>query len=239
VDAFRKEARQDLGYSQLLNQPKKYRGEVVLVKGRLRRIEKFDAPLALQLEGVPFIYEGWLFANGYSSTPVCILFTELPPGVELGDRKNLDASFAGYYFKKYRYTADDPQGKPQRRFAPLLIGRMPEIQKAPAASETGNDLDKQLLWVTLSVVGGTVIAVLAITLWFRFHDMRVRQKVDQAIRREFVLPAPDSDEKFRAGQVTPTASETTENWSGVSETQPGEPELKMGTHNRLPEYPPS
>ncbi len=239
ADVFLKAAQRDLGYSQLINKPKKFRGDVVLVQGRLRRIEKHDAPLALQLEGVPFIYEGWLFFNGYSSTPICLLFTELPPGAKVGDKLTLEASFAGYYYKKYRYDAVDQRGKQQRRFAPLLIGRMPEIQVVPVKDEDSAS-DRQLLWIVMGTVIGTVFAVLALTVWFRFQDMRVRQKLALATRREFVLPPPDSEEKIRPDQVTNTALDTTENWKGGAETPPhGAPELNLSPRNRLTDFPSS
>ncbi len=37
VDAFLREARRDVGYAHLMNQPRKYRGDVIFVKGTLRR----------------------------------------------------------------------------------------------------------------------------------------------------------------------------------------------------------
>ncbi len=210
VDAFLRKAQRDVGYSHLMSRPKRYRGEVVHVKGRLRLVKKFEAPLQLSGVGVPDIYEGWLFANDSAAQPVCILFTELPAGVPLEEKVNLEADFAGYYFKKYRYSATDLRGNTRRLDAPLLIGRMPTLLKMPAVREPA-DMDRQLLPAFLVLVVGTLFGVLGLTLWFRYHDRRVREKIDRATRREFVLPVSDLEEKNRSAQVTNIASEPTEN----------------------------
>lgn len=212
VDAFIREGRRDVGYTHLMNQPRRYRGEVIYVKGRLRLVKKYDAPLQLRTEGVPDIYEGWLFANGSGAAPVCILFTELPAGVPLEEKVNLEASFAGYFFKKYRYSVTDLRGNAQRRDAPLLIGRMPTLLKVPTPA-AGGDEDRQLLWAFLILVVGTLFGVIGLTLWFRYHDRRVWLKIDRATRREFILPTADLEEKIRADQVTNAASEAS-NWNG-------------------------
>lgn len=238
-DAFLREARRDVGYAHLMNMPKRYRGEVIFVKGRLRLVKKFPTDLALQVLGVPSIYEGWVFANDSSSMPVCILFTELPEGITPEEKINREVGFAGYFFKKYRYTAVDQRGKnQQKRDAPLLIGRMPSVIKGAAQSDN-SEMDRKVLNGFLIVVVGTLLGVLALVLWFRFHDMRVRRKLEEATRREFVLPPPDVEEKFQPTEVTNGGVETTENWRDGSEpTRTGEPELNRGTHNRMSELPP-
>ncbi len=149
------------------------------------------------------------------------------------------AAFAGYFLKKYRYSAMDHRGREQKRIVPLLIGRMPLISALPAADED-TDTDRQLLFAFLVVVVATLFGVIALALWFRFQDRRVQRSLDQATRREFVLPAPEIEGKIQGELVTHASPDTTDNWSGGSETPPtGETVLKLGGHNRLPDVPPS
>src|SRR5579871_6811983 len=56
-----KQARTDLTFVHLWEEPAKYRGHLMTLKGRLRRLVRYDpTPLAAK-EGVPDLYEGWLY----------------------------------------------------------------------------------------------------------------------------------------------------------------------------------
>jgi hypothetical protein len=192
--AFAKAARHDLVYWHLFENPKKYRGEVVEFAGRLKRLRRFDPPEEAVARGVRDLYEGWMFdPELYGANPICIVFTDLPPGLKLGEKIDRRVSFAGYFFKKFRYNASDESRT--LHDAPLVVGRSVTVLSSPDAGEKGEggaDWVRHLLPLFLSLVGGTLIGVIALTLWFRRADRKVQRRID-AVRqnREFVPPPPD------------------------------------------------
>jgi len=190
--AFRKAALPSVEYVHLFSRPARYRGKVVEFEGRLKLLRRFDPPESAVARGVRDIYEGWMFnAELIGANPICIIFTELPPGLTVGEKLERKVSFAGYFFKKYRYRARDTQGN-QRRDAPLLIGRTVKLLDSgapvpPAEAEAGWPHD--LLPLFLGLVALTVGLVVILTIWFRRSDQSVRRRV-AALRRDegFVPP---------------------------------------------------
>jgi hypothetical protein len=210
--AFYDQARHDLKYTHLMNQPRKCRGEVVYLEGRLRRLERTEAPAEVRLAGFKYLYEGWFFINNNGAAPVCVVFSELPEGLALGDKLNDQIGFAGYFYKKYRYNSGI-SGK-QVRFAPLLIGRSPRVLRIPG-SGTGDDPNQGLLPLFLSLVAATFLAVLLMAFYFRYNDLKVHQRLVKLTDQEFILPGADQlEEKKFAGEVTNYPPEATEYQDG-------------------------
>jgi hypothetical protein len=205
--AFYAQARRDLTYRHLMERPRKYRGEVVYLQGRLRRLEKQDAPAMLRQAGVKFVYEAWFFINNNGAAPVCALFTELPPGLKMGEKLNAEVGFAGYLYKKYRYGSGIT-GK-QVRFAPLLLGRMPHDLSLPTDPADENDPNQGLLPLFMSLVAGTFLAVILLSLYFRSNDLKVRQALALMNRQDFVLPGSEENRKVSGDPVTNDPLETT------------------------------
>jgi len=118
-EALAKAARKDLSIAKLMADPAKYRGEPMQIKGRLRRLVKMDAPKGLLNDNIKVLYEGWFFPENEETTPYCVIFTEIPKGIELGEKTFYRANCDAYFFKIYRYKAVNNT----TRDAPLLIGR--------------------------------------------------------------------------------------------------------------------
>lgn len=207
--AFEKAARKDVTYRQLFEQPRKYRGEVVYLEGRLQRLSKDEAPQQLRQAGFPFLYEGWIFAEGYGANPFGVLFTELPAHIEVGEKLNVQVAFSGYSYKKYRYMAGDSKKANERRDAPLLIGRT-LTRLSPLPVEEDANWGRGLVPLFLMGLIGTAGFVLVLGLWFRHNDRRVQRRLAVVRPREFVLPAPE-DEKNLAAEVTNAPDLPTEN----------------------------
>jgi hypothetical protein len=192
--AFADSANPELTYAHLFTEPHKYRGQVVHFEGRLKRVRRFDAPLMLAQAGVKDLYEGWLFSSErYGANPVCLVFTELPPGMKVAEDTWYPVSFDGYFFKKYRYKAGDT-GPGQAREVPLLIGRSPVLEVA-AASETPASAwtwSHSMLIALMVLVFATLALGFGLHWWFRRSDNQVRRRLAQA-PREFVLPPPENE----------------------------------------------
>ena len=171
--ALTKAARRDLSYAQLWEEPEKYRGEIIHVEGRLRRLRSLDAPdFIASAYGIAKIYEGWVFEPEiYGANPRCVLFTERPQGIEAREELDEHVAFDGYFFKLYRYRAGDGW-----RDAPLFMAhslkkilRPGRGKESMAAFSSG-----QLATAFLTVLAATAVLVAGLAWWYRRGDHRVR-----------------------------------------------------------------
>jgi len=184
--AFQNSVTKGLTYANLFYESKLYRGKVVHFEGRLRRLIRFEPPGETKLDGVTDQYEGWVFdPEIYGANPVCVVFTELPAGLEPGDKLDVRVSFDGYYFKKYRYKAAD-----NWRDAPLLIGHTIIVKQMPAKADAEEGgLFSSFMAVTFMVLLGCVFFLaFALTLWYRRSDQQVQQRLSNAQASSFMEP---------------------------------------------------
>jgi hypothetical protein len=127
-----------------------FRVALVRFDGRLTKVRKLEPTRALAEAGLKAVYEGWLVPVDESpARPVCVVFTDLPPGLELGPQPaDRWASFAGYFFKVMTYPGPhaDPNkpDSPAWLPAPLLVGRSVTLLGGPPESATAVPLDKEL-----------------------------------------------------------------------------------------------
>jgi hypothetical protein len=179
------QARRDITFAHLFEEPEKHRAEVVHLEGRLRRLLKFDASRSAAKDGVPTLYEGWLYTPTSFSNPYCIIASELPEGMKTGEKVEYKVAFDGYFFKRYRYKAADGW-----RDAPLLIGRglrLLENTPDPETSE-GSALSTIFVPALLGLLGVTALLAVGLTWWFRRGDSSVQQTLDLARAAPFVDP---------------------------------------------------
>jgi hypothetical protein len=177
-------------WKQLINNPRRNRGAVMQIKGNLRRLERFDPPLMVQANGVRDLYEGWIFQDD-SNDPWCVIFPDLPEGLEPADKMNQPVTFDGYFFKVLGYRNEMKQDV----FAPLLIGNSPVVEGPLRAG--GDDpmmhWSRALLYGIFSIVLTVMILATALTWWFRRGDARVRGKLSEIAHRQFVDPSTIDD----------------------------------------------
>jgi hypothetical protein len=203
VEAFARSARRDLTFAHFFEEPGKYRGEVVHVEGRLRRLRRFDAPRLAWTSGIRHVYEGWIFdPEIYAANPVCLIFTELPPGWKVEERIDppLPVAFDGYFFKRYRYKAADTW-----RDAPLLIGRAPVARPLAEAPEWSVPYSNAFVMTFLLVLAITLGLAVGLGLWYRQSDKRVRARL-----KVLTAPAFEAQDRndARPGQGAAPLSET-------------------------------
>jgi hypothetical protein len=233
-EAFAKAARRDVTYANLFNDPDDYRGQVVRLGGRVRRILR-SAPLPeAAAEGVGDLFEAWVFNEEFGPYPYVIVFTDWPAGLprsligkERIDRK-IELRFDGYFYKKFRYKAKDSREKTARE-APLLIGHSPVVLAAPAGAEPASvsDWAQPLLYVFLGLIAAVVFAVVALTYWFRRSDSRVRERLLRALSPDgLVLPPPD------AVPVAPTAGAPARPHAADRQTAPAAPPVYPAARGR-------
>jgi hypothetical protein len=195
--AFQNSVTRGLLYANLYNEPGLHRGKVVHFEGRLRRLIRFEPPEETKLDGVTDRYEGWIFAPEiYGANPVCVNFTDLPAGLEPGDKLDVRVSFDGYFFKRYRYKAADTW-----RDAPLLIGHTIIVNQKPVQSEAeeGGFFSGFMAVTFLVILGCVFFLALALTMWYRRSDRLVQTRVSNAQASTFVEPGLEEEEKPSGG----------------------------------------
>jgi hypothetical protein len=161
-DSLRSRGKKDVVFTQLWEQPDKHRGQPLTLRLHLVRTLEYDAPANRQ--GLKRVYEAWGTTNESQSFPYVVVFDQRPPGMPLGARVQVEATFAGYFLKTMAYT----DGLGERRAAPLLIGRLKWNESAaPAAQRAG---ESEAFWITIAVGGMGLL--LAAAVWARRHRSR-------------------------------------------------------------------
>src|SRR5262245_8390099 len=188
VDLMAKHARAELTFRRLYDADRaKYRGEIVHVEGRLKRLNWIGSNSDLEREGIKDLYEAWIFPADYFSNPTCVIVTELPAGLKPAEEiPGVWASFDGYFFKRYKYKAVDAT-----RLAPLAIGRTLTIKTPPINTEesaTFSAYSKYFVPVAVALALAMVAAIVGISRYFRSGDRAVRDRVRQRTAIEFNEP---------------------------------------------------
>jgi hypothetical protein len=178
-------ARRDVLFADLVKPVRQdFRLKLVYFEGRLKRLRRLDPTRPLAAAGVADLYEAWLFPRS-GPDPVCVLSTELPPGLEPGLDYSppVPAAAAGYSFKLIHYEAAELNPKDRTRHrvrkAPLLMAHSLTLRPAAVAGADGGDPWRTGFLPGLgAVLGGLAAAALALTAWFRRGDRAVRRELD-------------------------------------------------------------
>lgn len=113
------DGRRDLTFSHLYKDPRKdpakYRGQLVSLRGTVRRALAFD--IDENAYGLKKRYELWLFTEDSGKFPWVVELTDLPEGFPLGTEIQEKVETAGYFLKLWAYRAQDGF-----RSAPLILG---------------------------------------------------------------------------------------------------------------------
>ncbi len=189
---LQKKGRTDLTFVHLFEEPAKYRGQLVTINGRLRRLLRFDpTPLGAK-EGLRDLYEGWIYADGTSTNPFGIITSEIGPGLKPGQKLDREVTFTGYFFKRYRYQAKDGWHD-----SPLLIGRTIEAANPAGDLPPPSLLGSVYMPVIFAILGMTLLLALGLAWFLRRGDQQVRARL-QELRREqgSKQQTPDADNPF-------------------------------------------
>jgi hypothetical protein len=182
--AFARSAREnrEATFAHVFNDPDHYRGKVVHVEGRLARLRCWPAPEYVKQRGVANLYEAWIFDATQGTNPWCVIFTDLPSGLDVGEKMNVPVTADGFFFKKYRYTAANDD-----RYTPLVIGRTLHLENAP--SQSAGAFSAHFLVLLGLMIGGAVVLIGALVFglswWFRRADHRHRSMLASARAEAF------------------------------------------------------
>lgn len=146
--------------ADMVNNPDEYRGRPVSIHGVLRKLTKFDP--GKNSRNIGDVYEGWIYTDDSRARtpdnediviPTVVIFQGKPDGLDVGGDLTEEVRVTGYFFKLYRYDAQDRGWK-----APLLIAGAVEWRehKPPTPPALGPEV---YLLVTM------VALVLAFVWW--------------------------------------------------------------------------
>jgi hypothetical protein len=182
-------------YTQLWEQPDKYRGKLIRLRLHIRRILDWEA--TENSAGVRRVYEAWGWTDESKSFPYVVVFTDVPEGIQLGDNLQEEGLFVGYFLKTIAYTAYN-----KNRSSPLLLGRMKWLGSTVPAHPVVGGSD----WFWIYAVGLPLVLLIASGMWFQMRRLR----------RVKLPAAPSADEAemeswFRSGSDSASADDASHN----------------------------
>jgi hypothetical protein len=148
-------------YTQLWEQPDKYRGKLIRLRLHVRRILDWDAPK--NSAGVRRVYEAWGWTDESKSFPYVVVFADAPEGTPLGDNLDEEGIFVGYFLKTIAYTASN-----RNRSSPLLLGRMKWLNSAAPPRPIVGRKD----WIWIVAIGIPAVALIGWGAWFQMRRYR-------------------------------------------------------------------
>lgn len=177
--ALKSASRPSIAFAVLMNESKDRLGEIITVKGELRRLAAI--PAGKNEFGIETIWEGWLFNADAGLNPYCIRMTsipeEIPTGQDLGS--GVIVKVTGYFLKRYGYPAQQDR----LHVAPLILAKNVQwYQKRP--SSVPDDLGIVPYVLGLAGVLGVTISILLYR--FRSSDRDFEKK---HLRRLTAAPA--------------------------------------------------
>jgi len=162
-------ARPSIAFAVLMNESKDLLGEIVTVKGELRRLTPI--PVGKNEFGIESIWEGWLFNADSGLNPYCIRMTSLPDGIPTGQDlgSGVVVNVTGYFLKRYGYPA---QGE-RLHVAPLVLARSVRwLRKRP--SSIPDDLG--IVPYVLGFAGVLGVTISIMLFRFRSSDREFEKK---------------------------------------------------------------
>ena len=203
-----KAARKNVAFAVLMLESDRFRGELVTIDGKLRRLTSLKA--TKNDYGLDQLYEAWVFNADSGSNPYCIVCTSVPDGIAQGHRieQPVRVRVTGYFFKRYGY------GTANNRFhvAPLILAKRLRWFPAQTTVEPDTGLAPYVLGFVLFVG-----VSLAITLWrftvsdkkfYEGHLKRLTEAPQEAISALDGVETTDVSEFFRSMSDREKSSET-------------------------------
>lgn len=183
AEQLEQHARADTTFADLFEDVRRdFRTKNVKFEGRLISLRRADPSPELRAAGIEHVFEGWLvWKDEPRGNPMCVIFTEPLEGVEASGRVNKWVTFAGFSFKKMRYTSGEPDPKDKNKtldkYAPVLVGKRPILRTDPTTYTDTLSWESFVMWA----VGGIVVLIGGaglLTWWYRGGDRAARQQID-------------------------------------------------------------
>ncbi len=159
-------------YADLFRQSAAFRGQIVTVRGCVRRGHEIAAPA--NTWGLERYYKLWLFPSDNPNSPMMVYCLSVPKDFPLGMRICEEAEVTGFYFKRSAYEAVDTL-----RTAPTLAAKT--LHWLPAALAEEEPEAPSVGW-TVALLSGVIAAgvLLAVLMYRRVPQTRRPAKSGEA-----------------------------------------------------------
>ena len=172
-------AHRGIFFSQLIDNPTRYRGLPIHIEGTVRRTMRQETPGSKLFEQGAYI-ESYATTPDSGKYPWVLVFEDAPPDFPIGGDLKEPVSFDGYFLKLLAYEAGDTY-----RFAPLLVGRM-HWQGTPAVPRPAATRWPVPPWVAAALGLLLVLMLVRWTVYARgfFQPAVARPSASPVIRDE-------------------------------------------------------
>lgn len=187
-----------VSYGVLMTEPWKYRGKLISITGRVRRLLPINA--SANPDGISQLYDAWIFTPDSGSSPYHVVCSSIPEGIEPAEMFNKDppeVTLRGFFFKRQGYAANGNEDEEVAlASAPLLLASgfdlVPVLQTQ--TRDVASEMVPWLWWFALGIG-----AVLALLFWnFAASDWAFRHT------RTHALLKPQTQPDFQTIDAVPT-----------------------------------
>ena len=161
---------------QLYRQTDSYRGQLVQLRGLVRRA--FRVPAVENNLGIEFHWQLWMFENRESKDPIVVYALEMPAGFPEGVELEEDVWLTGYVYKRWSYPA-----KGGLMVAPVVLAKMAHWSPATLSDRSTLNVEwSNLGWTVAMVVLAAILIARVLMRMSSFPVLRHPKKVggDQA-----------------------------------------------------------
>lgn len=173
----------DVTFAQMFLNPDDYRGRLITIRGRVKRL--YPVAAVENDFGIETIYQAWILTPDSGDNPLLLHCTEITDGMPTGENLDLACWCTGYFFKKYAYTA--VHGLHSTTL--LLGGKLHWTPPPPQVSDLG--LAPYILGVVIAMG-----AVLLLVLWrYSVSDRRFRELQLESIKQLDLSGLSDAEDE--------------------------------------------
>lgn len=164
LESLKKASKGPVTFVQLYRQSDEYRGELITVRGTLRRVYPVAAPK--NDRGIKSYYQAWLTPDDNPSSVEVVYCLRLPSKCPTGENLSETVELTGFYFKRWLYHAQDTL-----RTAPVILAPTVEWQKRPVLVRQSDQSPGMLL----AIFAGTALCAVVLVGILHFRTRRVRK----------------------------------------------------------------
>ncbi|MFV0441989.1 MAG: hypothetical protein ACK5Q5_00305 [Planctomycetaceae bacterium] len=172
LPAIQAAADRETTFDALVGRPEYFRGRPITLSGRLRRLTRGSIGVG---EEAREVWEAWIVASDSHKTPYLVYCLDVPSGLPTGERIDELVSWSGYYIRRYAYASVGGESVTALMMAPTLNWT------PPPATPVAQQLNQEMQWTTLLVVGTLAAVLLMIGGWYLLNDRRYRRSRLHAI----------------------------------------------------------
>lgn len=177
VSELERAAHKDVPFAMLMLDADRFRGELLMIEGDIRRLTKLSAPDDTATTDESF--EAWLFTADSGLNPYRVVLAQLLKGIPLGDdlQPPVRVRITGYFFKRYSYATANAF-----HTAPLLIAPSFELLAHSSPGATARPGNSQgLTFLAMGLLSAFVILGLSVVMSSRSprrHPQRSQARTD-------------------------------------------------------------